>query len=386
MLTNACAMNKLKVAVVFGGRSGEHEISVLSARAIIENLDRSKYEVTPLYVSRDGRWLPPATAQKQLATKNVKELQTQGFSESDALALIPGASDQPGRWEGKSEAIDQMDILFPVIHGTYGEDGTLQGMLEMADIPYVGAGVLASALGMDKSLMKAACLAAGLPVLPAHTLLRSHWEAAQNSESDREALLQTIEATAGFPAFVKPCNLGSSVGISKVRNRQELIAGIDEACRFDRKILIEKGLNSPREIELAVLGNDHPEVSVPGEIVHGGDFYDYQTKYFETEGQKIMIPAELGEDGLVEKFEELALQTYHALDLNGLSRVDFLLDAAGDGGIYLNEVNTMPGFTPVSMYSMLWKASGKPYSQLLDELISLGMERYRDRSRNQTAG
>lgn len=378
-------MNKLKVAVVFGGRSGEHEISVMSARAIIENLDRSKYDVTPLYVSRDGRWLPPATAEKQLATKNVKELQTQGFSESDALALIPGASDQPGRWEGKSEEIGQMDVLFPVIHGTYGEDGTLQGMLEMADIPYVGAGVLASALGMDKSLMKAACLAAGLPVLPAHTLLRSHWEASKDDEGRREELLAKIEATASFPAFVKPCNLGSSVGISKVRNRAELVAGIDEACRFDRKILIEKGLNSPREIELAVLGNDHPEVSVPGEIVHGGDFYDYKTKYFETDGQKIMIPAELS-DELVEKFEQLALETYHALDLNGLSRVDFLLDAAGDGGIYLNEVNTMPGFTPVSMYSMLWKASGKPYGQLLDELIELGLERYRDRSRNQTAG
>lgn len=378
-------MSKLKVAVVFGGRSGEHEISVLSARAIIENLDRTKYDVTALYVSRDGRWLPPSTASQQLATSNVKELKTQGFSESDALALIPGASDQPGRWEGKSEAIEQMDILFPVIHGTYGEDGTLQGMLEMADIPYVGAGVLASALGMDKSLMKAACFAAGLPVLPAHTLLRSHWESFKGNESQRDALLQEIESVAGYPAFVKPCNLGSSVGISKVRNREELIKGIEEACKFDRKILIEKGLNSPREVELAVLGNDHPEVSLPGEIVHGGDFYDYQTKYFETDGQKIMIPAEL-EPGLTETFQKLALQTYHALDLNGLSRVDFLLDAAGDGAIYLNEVNTMPGFTPISMYSMLWKASGKSYTQLLDELIALGLERYRDRSRNQTAG
>jgi D-alanine-D-alanine ligase len=378
-------MSKLKVAVVFGGRSGEHEISVMSARAIIEKLDRSKYEVTPLYVSRDGRWLPPATAQQQLATANVKELKTEGFSENDALALIPGASDRPGRWEGKTEALGQMDILFPVIHGTYGEDGTLQGMLEMADIPYVGAGVLASALGMDKSLMKAACLAAGLPVLPAHTLLRSHWEAIKSDSDKAEALLQKIESVAGYPAFVKPCNLGSSVGISKVRDRAELIQGIEEACRFDRKILIEKGLNSPREIELAVLGNDHPEVSVPGEIVHGGDFYDYNTKYFETEGQKIMIPADLSPE-LTETFQKLALETYQALDLNGLSRVDFLLDAAGDNAIYLNEVNTMPGFTPISMYSMLWKASGKEYSQLLDELIALGLERYRDRSRNQTAG
>ena len=376
-------MSKLKVAVVFGGRSGEHEVSVMSAKAIISKLDRSKYEVTPLYVSRDGRWLPPATAQTQLSTENVKDLKTQGFAESDALALIPGASEQPGRWEGKSEEIGQMDILFPVIHGTYGEDGTLQGMLEMADIPYVGAGVLASALGMDKSLMKAACQAAGLPVLPAYTILRGTWEKLKDSDAKRDEVLDKIEAIAGYPAFVKPCNLGSSVGISKVRNRSELIAGIEEACRFDRKILIEKGLNAPREIELAVLGNDDPEVSVPGEIVHGGDFYDYQTKYFETEGQKIMIPAEL-EAGLNEKFQKLAIETYQALDLNGLSRVDFLLDAAGDGAIYLNEVNTMPGFTPISMYSMLWKASGKEYGQLLDELIQLGLERYRDRSRNQT--
>lgn len=378
-------MSKLKVAVVFGGRSGEHEVSVMSARAIIEKLDREKYDVTPLYVSRDGRWLPPGTARQQLATTNVKELKTQGFDESQALALIPGASDKPGRWEGRSEAIEQMDILFPVIHGTYGEDGTLQGMLEMADIPYVGAGVLASALGMDKSLMKAACLAAGLPVLPAHTLLRSYWESVRDLPDKADALLGKIESVAGYPAFVKPCNLGSSVGISKVRDRAELIKGIDEACRFDRKILIEKGLNSPREIELAVLGNDSPEVSVPGEIVHNADFYDYQTKYFETEGQKIMIPAELA-PGLAEKFQSLALDTYHALDLNGLSRVDFLLDSAGDGAIYLNEVNTMPGFTPISMYSMLWKASGKEYSQLLDELIALGLERYRDRGRNLTAG
>jgi D-alanine-D-alanine ligase len=222
-------------------------------------------------------------------------------------------------------------------------------------------------------------------VLPAHTLLRSHWEAIKSDSDKAEALLQKIESVAGYPAFVKPCNLGSSVGISKVRDRAELIQGIEEACRFDRKILIEKGLNSPREIELAVLGNDHPEVSVPGEIVHGGDFYDYNTKYFETEGQKIMIPADLSPE-LTETFQKLALETYQALDLNGLSRVDFLLDAAGDNAIYLNEVNTMPGFTPISMYSMLWKASGKEYSQLLDELIALGLERYRDRSRNQTAG
>lgn len=374
-------MKKLNVAVVFGGRSGEHEISVLSARSVLENLDREKYEVLPLYVSREGQWLPPSTARTQLGT-DLKELKTEGFSEEESLSLVPGASNKPGRWQGGSVEMGTMDVLFPVIHGTYGEDGTLQGMLEMADIPYVGAGVLASALGMDKSLMKAACMAADIPVLPAYTLLRSKWEAAKGS-AEAETLLQRIEEVAGYPAFVKPCNLGSSVGISKVRNRQELSAGLDEAARYDRKILIEKGVESPREIELAVLGNDFPQVSVPGEIVHGADFYDYKTKYFETEGQKTQIPAQITPEQ-TQRLQELAIETFQALDLNGLSRVDFLLDPA-DGAIYLNEVNTMPGFTPISMYSMLWKASGKSYPELLDELIALGVERHRDRGRNQTA-
>lgn len=373
-------MKKLKVAVVFGGRSGEHEISVMSARSVLENLDREKYEVTPLYVSREGQWLPPAVALKQLGT-DVKELQTSGFDSQDELALIPGTANKPGRWTGQSSDLAEMDVLFPVIHGTYGEDGTLQGLLEMADIPYVGAGVLASSLGMDKSLMKAACLAAGIPVLPAYTLLRSKWDDLKG-DPKREELLEAIEKVAGYPAFVKPCNLGSSVGISKVRNREELRSGIEEAARFDRKILIEKGVEAPREIELAVLGNDRPVVSLPGEIIHGADFYDYKTKYFETDGQKVQIPAEIT-DEQTQRLRDLAIETYQALDLNGLSRVDFLMDAQGQ--IFLNEVNTMPGFTPISMYSMLWKATDKSYGDLLDELISLGLERHADRSRNQTA-
>jgi D-alanine-D-alanine ligase len=373
---------KLNVAVVFGGRSGEHEVSVMSARSVIENLDREKYNVMPLYVSRDGQWLPPGQADKQLGTKDVKQLQTTGFDAELGLALVPGAADMPGRWQGAGIDIGKIDVIFPVVHGTYGEDGTLQGMLEMADIPYVGAGVLASALGMDKSLMKSVCQQAGIPVLPAYTLTRTCWEKTQGAA--REELLSKIEDIAGYPAFVKPCNLGSSVGISKVRNREELRAGIDEAARFDRKILIEKGLESPREIELSVLGNDQPEVSFPGEIIHGGDFYDYQTKYFETEGQQTQIPAHLTE-AETQRLQELAIETFLALDLNGLSRVDFLMDARGDNAIYLNEVNTMPGFTPISMYSMMWRESGRPYSQLLDDLIQLGLERHRDRNRNQTS-
>ena len=373
---------KLNVAVVFGGRSGEHEVSVMSARSVVENLDREKYNVIPLYVSRDGQWLPPAQAEAQLGGGDVKALKTAGFDADQSLALVPGVGSTPGRWQGANIQLDQIDIIFPVVHGTYGEDGTLQGMMEMADIPYVGAGVLASALGMDKALMKAVCEQAGIPVLPAFTLTRAHWEATQGS--GREELLEQIEKTASYPAFVKPCNLGSSVGISKVRNREELRKGIDEAARFDRKILIEKGLESPREIELSVLGNDHPEVSLPGEIIHGGDFYDYQTKYFETQGQQTQIPAHLTEEQ-TQKLQELAIKTFLTLDLNGLSRVDFLLDAKGDESIYLNEVNTMPGFTPISMYSMMWKASGKEYRELLDDLIELGLERHRDRTRNETS-
>ena len=373
---------KLNVAVVFGGRSGEHEVSVMSARSVIENLDRGKYNVLPLYVSRDGQWLPPAKAEQQLGGGDVKNLKTTNFDPSDGLALVPGVADSPGRWQGSNVDLGAIDVIFPVVHGTYGEDGTLQGMLEMADIPYVGAGVLASALGMDKSLMKAVCKEANIPVLPGFTLTRALWENATGSA--REDLLGRVEKVAGYPAFVKPCNLGSSVGISKVRNREELRKGIDEAARFDRKILIEKGLEAPREIELAVLGNDKPEVSFPGEIVHSGDFYDYETKYFETEGQKTQIPANIPE-ATSKRLQSLAIETFLALDLNGLSRVDFLMDAANDNAIYLNEVNTMPGFTPISMYSMMWKASGRPYGELLDSLIELGLERHKDRTRNQTS-
>lgn len=372
---------KLNVAVVFGGRSGEHEVSVMSARAVLHNLDREKYNVMPLYVSRDGQWLPPSRAQGQLSAEDVKQLQTSGFDAEDGLALVPGVADKPGHWQGQKETLESIDVVFPVIHGTYGEDGTLQGMLEMADIPYVGAGVLASALGMDKSLMKAVCQQGGIPVLPAFTLTRTRWENTQ--QSAREDLLTEIEAIAGYPAFVKPCNLGSSVGISKVRDREELRKGIETACRYDRKILIEKGLDAPREIELAVLGNDEPTVSLPGEIIHGGEFYDYETKYFQTEGQKIQIPAQISEEQ-IKVLQELAIKTFLVLDLNGLSRVDFLMDPR-DESIYLNEVNTMPGFTPISMYSMMWKASGKPYTELLDELIQLGLERHKDRTRNETS-
>lgn len=376
-------MQQLKVALVFGGRSGEHEISVLSARAILENLNPNKYAVTPIYVSRDGHWLAPEVARTQLQTQDVKKLQTTRFPMHLDLSFKPSESKPTLSWLEDVLTTHHFDIIFPVIHGTFGEDGTLQGFLEILGVPYVGAGVLASALGMDKSLMKTVCQAAGLPVLPAYTLTRTHWNALATQPQELNACLDAIEAIAGYPAFVKPCNLGSSVGISKVQNRAELVEGITEACRYDRKILIEKGLSSPREIELAVLGNDELDVSVPGEIIHGGDFYDYETKYFKTEGQKITIPADLAPQQ-TQEVQKLALQTYRSLDLNGLSRVDFLLDRSNNQDLYLNEVNTMPGFTTISMYSMLWKASGLNYPDLLDRLIELGFERHRDRNSNLT--
>lgn len=334
----------------------------MSARSVIDQLDRSRYEVVPMAITREGQWLPPAHAEKALTAGSAQET-----SEETALAVRPGSA---MKVVGLSEGID---VVFPVLHGPYGEDGTIQGLLEMAGIPYVGCGVLGSAVGMDKALMKAVWQSAGLPVMPAEVVMRIRWE------QEREAILDRCMEKIGVPCFVKPCNLGSSVGISKARDREGLAAALDLACRYDRKILVEKAVINPREIELAVLGNDQPEVSVPGEIIHGQDFYDYETKYFSTEGQKTIIPAELPA-GMAAQLQEIAVEAFLALDLSGLSRVDFLIDSQGRA--VLNEVNTLPGFTPISMYSQLWAASGLPYPKLLDRLIELGFERFKDRQRN----
>jgi D-alanine-D-alanine ligase len=366
---------KLRVGVVFGGRSGEHEVSVMSARSVIDGLDPEKYEVVPVAITRDGQWLAPAAARRALQA---------GVVEAAVLATVGGGSapetaDEslaicPGRSKGAVMGLPQLDVIFPVIHGTYGEDGTLQGLLEMANVPYVGAGVAGSAVGMDKALMKAIWTAAGLPQPRWTHVFRAQIEA------DIDAVVEKICKEPGLPCFVKPANLGSSVGISKVRTVEELKAALHLAASFDRKVVVEENIEKPREIELAVLGNDHPEVSLPGEIVHNRDFYDYHGKYFETDGQQTVIPAHIPPE-MVAELQRLAIEAYQALDLNGLSRVDFLVSQ--EGKLYLNEVNTMPGFTPVSMYGQLWKATGLPYSQLLDKLIELGLERFHDRQRNQ---
>lgn len=360
----------LRIGVIFGGRSGEHEVSVMSARAVMAALDPKKYEVYPIGISRSGHWVNAEGARAALEAGHVQHLANQ------SLAILPGQAQQSlvaAASSSPTSAIPSLDVIFPVIHGTYGEDGTLQGLLEMAGIPYVGAGVAGSSVGMDKALMKGLWAAAQIPQVPFLSFLRKHWE------REPEAIVARIEQELGLPVFVKPANLGSSVGISKAKDQAELHAAMRLAASYDRKIVVEQAVDRPREIELAVLGNDEPEVSLPGEILHGREWYDYRGKYFETEGQKTVIPADLSPEQ-IQRLQKLAIEAYQALDMNGLSRVDFLMDAAGN--FFLNEVNTMPGFTPISMYARLWEASGLNYSALLDRLVELAMERFEDRQRN----
>lgn len=358
----------LRIGVIFGGRSGEHEVSVMSARSVIQGLDPKKYEVFPIGISRTGHWVSPEGARQALEAGHVTA------TEQHSLAVLPGLAEkslQPATAGGP--ALPSLDVIFPVIHGTYGEDGTLQGLLEMAGIPYVGAGVAGSAVGMDKALMKSVWASSDIPQVPFLVFLRKQFERQPQQVADQ------VEKELGLPVFVKPANLGSSVGISKCKTSQELLEGLRLAASYDRKIVVEQSVESPREIELAVLGNDEPEVSLPGEILHGREWYDYRGKYFETGGQKTIIPADLSPEQS-KQVQKLAIQAYQALDMNGLSRVDFLMDQ--QGRFFLNEVNTMPGFTPISMYGRLWEASGLSYSALLDKMIELALERFHDRQRN----
>ncbi|MGA8938300.1 MAG: D-alanine--D-alanine ligase family protein [Acidobacteriaceae bacterium] len=367
------AKKKLRVGVLFGGRSGEHEVSLRSARSILKAIDRKKYDVVELGISQEGRWLGSGAAQAMLAAEAV------GRGEETAELSIVAAAGEPGAGTG-------LDVVFPVLHGTFGEDGTVQGLFELADVAYVGSGVLGSAASMDKDAMKRMFVAAGLPLTPHVTLLRSEWKA------DPKKATRAIEKALRYPVFVKPANLGSSVGISKVKTRKDLAAAMDLAASFDRKIVIEEGVGGPgvkpRELEVAVLGNDAPEASVVGEIVPAKEFYDYEAKY-ELSGPDesvCMIPAKLSAAD-VKKIRAMAVAAFKACDCAGLARVDFLMAPAvkGRGGkvkpaeIVLNEVNTMPGFTSISMYPKLWAASGLAYSTLIDRLIELAMERHREK-------
>ncbi len=365
--------NKLRVGVIFGGRSGEHEVSLRSAESIINALDREKYEVVPIAITKAGKWLASSEATNLLPSAVM--------TSADQHVAIFGDPTEKGlaRFDGQNETgkRDTLDVIFPVLHGTYGEDGTIQGLLEMADVPYVGCGVLGSAAGMDKVVMKRLFREAGLPIVEFVHFLRSQWEA------DPLLVELRVAEEIGFPCFVKPANLGSSVGISKATDAKSLNAAIALAAKYDRKIVVERGVDA-REIEVSVLGNDQPQASLPGEIVpQSADFYDYQAKYISADGARLEIPANLSEAQTAE-IQQLAVRAFQAIDGSGLGRVDFFLEKE-TGKLLLNEINTMPGFTSISMYPKLWEASGLNYGQLIDRLIELAFERHREKSRNVTS-
>ncbi len=366
----------IRVGVVFGGRSSEHEVSLASARNVMEALRQAGYTVIPIGITRAGRWLtggdPLALLGEQAASPNGHSTHGEARPETSLV---------PGRWsllprERQGEPLPTVDVIFPVLHGPYGEDGTIQGLLEMANLPYVGCGVLASAVAMDKDVAKRLFAAAGLCQTPSRVLYRRAWRARP------DALVAEVEASLGYPLFVKPANLGSSVGVSKAHDRTELAAAIELACAYDAKVLVEAAVPNAREIEVSVLGNHEPMASVPGEIIPGHEFYDYEAKYLDDSSQ-LLIPAPLTPEQ-VAHVQELALRAFRAVEASGLARVDFLLDDA-TGTFYLNEINTMPGFTRISMYPKLWEASGIPYPELVDRLVQLALERYEERQQNRTS-
>ena len=393
-------MAKLRVGILFGGRSGEHEVSLLSAASVLNAIDKSKYEVVPIGITKEGRWLTADHAERLLTGKSVDEPRhlragdpdaTPGaavLAKGEAIVVPPEPVHRPtgslapfetdSHQRRASDRAINVDVIFPVLHGTFGEDGTIQGLFELADLPYVGAGVLGSAAGMDKDVMKALFRAAALPIVKHVTLLRGDWQA--NPKKTEKTVTNALK----FPVFVKPANLGSSVGISKARTPRELGPAIYEAAKFDRKIVIEEGVGGAkrkaREIECSVLGNDHPKASVPGEIVPGQEFYDYSAKYLD-EGSELIIPAKLTKSE-TRKIQDLAIKAFQAVDCAGLARVDFLMDPK-TRRIYINEINTMPGFTAISMYPKLWAATGLGYADLIDSLIQLGIERHQEKKKNQ---
>ena len=368
---------KIRVGLIFGGRSGEHEVSLASSQAVMANLDSEKYEIVPLGITKEGSWLLGMEPQQLIAA----EREAAGLAASETTTAVTLTGDpsvrrlipvQEGAALGSQGALD---VIFPVMHGTYGEDGSLQGLLDMANIPYVGCGVLGVALGMDKEKMKMIFRSVGLPIVDYVVFRRSEWERSP------ETIMNALEQSLTYPIFVKPVNLGSSVGVNKAHDRHELEHAINVAAEYDRKILAEQGINC-REFECAVLGNDEPLASVVGEIVSSNEFYDYRAKYIDGKSQAI-IPADIPQE-IAEEIRRQSLKAFVALDLSGLARVDFFLEKE-TGKVYINEVNTMPGFTEISMYPKLWEASGLPYAQLLDRLIELAIERHEDRQRNRTS-
>ncbi len=367
--------------MIYGGRSGEHEVSLASAAAVFKNLDPNRYEAVAIRIEKDGRWTLPERPPMLASAADVIAGKTESTDAAREAHLVahPGVEtllsiDRTS--PGSVVSAQTLDVVFPVLHGPYGEDGTVQGLLELANVPYVGAGVLASSVGMDKATMKLVFAARGLPICDYEVVLKRDWR------RDERAVLTTVVNRLGFPVFVKPANLGSSVGISKARHATELRAAIELAASFDRKIVVEAAVPDAREIEVAVLGNDEPEASVPGEIVPSREFYDYQAKYIDTDSETL-IPAPLTEAQTGE-LRRLAIAAFKAVDCAGMARVDFLL-ARETGVVYLNELNTIPGFTTISMYSKMWAASGLDYPALLDRLIALAVERHSEKQQLRTS-
>jgi D-alanine-D-alanine ligase len=384
-------VKRLRVGVLYGGRSGEHEVSLASAAAVFANLDRTRYEPVPLRIDKDGRWsladrLPTAVSAAEVIeharieaarpTRGGREVHLVARpSEETILSIDRGVTTRLDEGQAVVTGLN-LDVIFPVLHGPYGEDGTIQGLLELANVPYVGAGVLASAVGMDKGVMKIVFAARGLPVGPYRVVMHRDWARA------RDGVAADLESALGYPMFVKPANLGSSVGISKAKDRSTLSDAMDLAGAFDRKIVVEAAVPEAREIECAVLGNDDPEASVPGEVIPSREFYDYEAKYLD-EGSKIVIPADLPAATAAE-VRRLAVAAFQAVDCAGMARVDFLL-ARRRGRLYVSEVNTIPGFTTISMFSKLWAASGLEYPALLDRLIALALERHAEKQHLRTS-
>jgi D-alanine-D-alanine ligase len=375
-------VKRLRIGVLYGGRSGEHEVSLASAAAVFANLDRHRYDPIPIRIEKDGRWTladkPPIAAsasdvieharvEAARQVRSGREVHMVARPSDDTVLSIKRAAESAAE---PSEALVtgvHLDVIFPVLHGPYGEDGTIQGLLELSNVPYVGAGVAASALGMDKALMKVVFSAHGLPNCDWRVVLKHEWE------RRREEIGPNLERALGYPMFVKPANLGSSVGISKAKDLASLRDAIDLAGSFDRKIIIEAAVPEAREVECAVLGNDHPEASVPGEIIPSREFYDYEAKYLD-EGSRTIIPAEIPSH-TADEIRRLAIAAFQAIDCAGMARVDFLLSRT-NGEVVINEINTIPGFTTISMYSKLWEASGVSYPALIDRLVELALERH----------
>ena len=371
---------KVRVGVIFGGRSGEHEVSIRSARAIVESIDRKKFDVVPIAITKEGKWLPP-THSARLLPASVQPLLATSATTGDVALLGDPSHKGLVSLHGNSQPLvaEKLDVVFPALHGTYGEDGTLQGLLEMADVPYVGCGVLASSCGMDKVAMKSLFVEAGLPICKHVWFLRSQWR------KEPGKIVSKIIREIHLPCFVKPANLGSSVGVSRAADKQSLRKAIDLAAEYDRKIIVEEEVVA-REIECAVLGNDEPRASLPGEYViydEAARFLDYTEKYSSTGNVSFVVPAPISKS-MTTKIQKMAIKAFQSVDGSGLARVDFFL-ARNGGDLIINELNTMPGLTEVSGYPKMWQASGLPFARLLETLIELAFERHRDKALTKTS-